>query len=116
MTMKFVDSWNSNTLNSNEIYHKIVEYSRDLGFMICEEEAWYITGTIMRACKAYHEGTKFNEFIVQLANDSIRAVFAVADQTNRKYLAVYDRFFYNCVPGDWREKLGRGGGWRRSYT
>ena len=98
--------WEDQTLTVKEIAEKIDAYGVSLKVPLTKKEAMSIARQIHRAYKKYHTPKEWaGEFIYALAQDSVRAVFSVADNLNRRALIVYHFYFYNCVPGDWRERL-----------
>ena len=99
-------AWENQTLTVEDMIPKIQEYAIDRRVPITHTEAESIARQIHRAYKKYHDPSEYaGDFMLEFAGDSIRRVLSAADNLNQRVLAVYHRYFYNCVPGDWREKL-----------
>jgi len=99
--------WCDQTLTVEDIMPKVAAYGRQRKVPLTPEEARSIAKQIHRAYKKYHDPTEYaGDFIWEFAGDSLRGVFSVADNLNQRALIVYHYYFFNCAPGDWREKLG----------
>lgn len=98
--------WQDQTLTVEDIVPKVVAYAEDRKIPLVLDEARIIARQIHRAYKKYHDPPEYaGKFIRELAKDSVRRVLMVADNLNQRALIVYHYYFYNCAPGDWREKL-----------
>ena len=98
--------WEDQTLTVDVILPKVVAYGIQRKVPLTVEEAISIARQIHRAYRKYHDPELYaGEFILVFAGDSVRRVLSVADSLNQRALIVYHYYFYNCVPGDWREKL-----------
>ncbi len=98
--------WQDQKLTVEDIIPKIVEYSRDRNIPVNPEEAERIARQIHRAYKKYHDPTQYvGSFMVEFAGDSLRRVMSAGDNLNLRVLNLYHYYFYNCAPGDWREKI-----------
>ena len=98
--------WEDQTLTVEDIVPKVTAYGIQRKVPLTSEEAMSISRQIHRAYKKYHDPSEYaGDFIWEFAGDSLRRVLSVADNLNQRALIVYHYYFYNCVPGDWREKL-----------
>ncbi len=85
---------------------KITAYGVARKVPLTLDEAQSIAKQIHRAYKKYYDRDKYaGSFIREVAGDSLRRVFSVADNLNQRALIIYHYYFYNCAPGDWRQKL-----------
>ena len=98
--------WCNQSLTVEDILVKVIQYARERSIPLSTPEATSIARQLHRAYRAYYDPKEYpGEFIVEFASDSFRRIIDKADTTNRKALFVYHLYFYNCAPGDWREKL-----------
>ena len=98
--------WNNNELNANMVYEKLEEYARDQHLNLTIDELCYLARTILQACKMYHDrGSTYNDLIWALAGNNFNEIMLTADNINKKCVGVYHKYFYNCVPADWRERI-----------
>jgi len=98
--------WEDQTLTVEDIAPKVAAYGRHRKVPLTPEEAQSIARQIHRAYKKYHDASEYaGDFIREFAGDSLQRVFSIADNLNERALIVYHYYFYNCAPGDWREKL-----------
>jgi len=98
--------WERNDLRVPDVKVKIAEYANTYRIPMEFDEFESVARTLVTACKKYHgDVTISNEFIRELARDRISSTMMYADNVNRRLIPVYNAYFYNCVPGDWREKL-----------
>ena len=96
--------WDEQTLTVEDIVPKVTAYGIQRKVPLTLEEVMSISRQIHKAYRKYHNPTYYaGEFILALAGDSVSRVFSVADNLNERALIVYHYYFYNCVPGDWRE-------------
>ena len=98
--------WEDQTLTTNDIMLKVLAYAKGRRVPLTVSEAQSIARQIHRAYKKYHDSSEYaGDFIWEFAGDSLSRVFSAADNLNERALIVYHYYFYNCAPGDWREKL-----------
>jgi len=98
--------WQDQKLTVEDIVPKILEYSRDRKIPVTDEEAASIARQIHRAYKKYHDPKEYvGNFMFEFASDSLRRVMSAGDNLNLRVLNIYHYYFYNCAPGDWREKI-----------
>ena len=103
---QLTNKWQDQTLTVEDIIPKVIEYSQDRRIPITDDEAASIARQIHRAYKKYHNPSSYaGDFMVEFAGDSIRRVMAAGDNLNLRTLNIYHYYFYNCAPGDWREKI-----------
>ena len=98
--------WDKQTLTVEDIAPKVAAYGEQKKVPLTQEETMSIARQLHKACRKYHNPKHYaGEFIPEFAGDSLRRVLSVADNLNQRALIIYHYYFYNCVPGDWREKL-----------
>lgn len=98
--------WLEQTLTVEDIALKVSAYGEQKKVLLTSKEAMSIARQIHRAYMKYHDPTAYaGNFIREFASDSLRRIFSIADNLNERALIVYHYYFYNCVPGDWRERL-----------
>lgn len=85
---------------------KVAEYGAYRKVPLTSAEVESISRQIHKAYMRYHDPAFYaGEFIPELAGDRLSRIFSAADNLNERALIVYHYYFYNCVPGDWRERL-----------
>ena len=98
--------WMDKILTVEDIIPKIREYAGQHRVNFNERNTESVSRQIYKAYLKYHDPNVYaGDFVREFANDSVKGAMAYADNVNQRGLIVWHYYFYNCVPGDWRERL-----------
>jgi len=69
------------------------------------EEFKHVVDCLQALSNRYWENIPCGHFLTAIINNDFGEACGRADNTNRKVLTIYDKFLFNCIPADYKEKL-----------
>jgi len=72
---------------------------------LTEKEIEHVVHCLEALMNWYWEDIPCGHFLTAVLTNDFNEACGRADGTNRKVLTLYDKFLYNCIPADYKEKL-----------
>jgi len=73
--------------------------------LLTPDETNHVIDCLEALMRWYWDDVPVGDFLEAVLRNDFGEVCGRADGTNRKVLSLYDKFLYNCIPADYKDKV-----------